>query len=104
MNEPTGAKNPSGCLQPLFKTKADVIERNAVGIKTFATESKYGNLLRCEVQHLTELHLLLPYLFLGLLTLGDVDDGTHELNEIPRSIEDQMAYAVNVPDPLIRMN
>src|SRR6266850_3228834 len=70
MNEPTGAKKPSGCLPPLFKTKADVIERNAVGVNTFAVGSKYGNLLRREVQHLTELHFLLPDLFLGRLALG----------------------------------
>ena len=67
MKEPTGTKNISGCLPPLFKTKADVIERNAVGTKTFTTGSKYRNLLRREVQHLTELHFLLPDLFLGPL-------------------------------------
>jgi DNA-binding winged helix-turn-helix (wHTH) protein/TolB-like protein len=41
MNEQTGAKRTSGCLLPLFKTKAHVIERKAVGIKTFAIRSEY---------------------------------------------------------------
>lgn len=52
MNEPTGSKNPSGGLQPLFKTKAEVIERNAVGINRFAAGSEYRNNLRRKVQNL----------------------------------------------------
>jgi len=72
MNEPTGAKKPSGCLPPFLKTKADVIERNAVGIKTFTTGSKYGNVLRREVQHLTELHFLVADLSFSRIALGDV--------------------------------
>src|SRR2546422_5313524 len=74
MNEPTGTKKISGCLPPLFNTKADVIERNAVGKKTFTTGSKYRNLLRCEVQHLPELHFLLPDLFFGALLFAQVED------------------------------
>src|SRR6266571_1650174 len=74
MNEPTGSRKISGGLPPLFKTKADVIERNAIGIKTFTIGSKYRNLLRREVQHLTELHFLLPDLFLGALLFAQVED------------------------------
>jgi len=51
MKKPGRKKIPGG-LPPLFKTKADVIEPNAVGIKTFATRSEYSNLLRRKVQHL----------------------------------------------------
>jgi hypothetical protein len=42
----------SGCLPPLSKTTADVIEHNAIGTKTFTTRSQYHNLLGREVQHL----------------------------------------------------
>src|SRR5580693_1447744 len=42
--------------------------------------------------------------FVRAFALRDVDHGTHELNEIARSVEDRMSYAVNVPDPLVRMN
>src|SRR5258708_1297182 len=104
MNEPTGTKKISGCLPPLIKTKADVIEPNAIGIKTFTIGSKYRNLLRREVQYLTELHFLLPDLFLGRLTLSDVDDSTGVLNEIPGRAENRMTNTVNVPDGATRMH
>src|SRR5438132_1359759 len=74
MKEPTWTKNSSGFLPPLFKTKADVIERNAVGIKTFTTGSTYRNLLGREVHHLTELQFPLPDLFLGPLLFAQVED------------------------------
>src|ERR1700692_1066701 len=104
MNEPTGAKNISGCLPPLFKTKADVIERNAVGTKTFTTGSKYRNLLRRGVEHLTEPHFLPPDLFLGRLALGDVDHSAHKFNEMAGRAQNRMTYDVNIPDGAIRMH
>src|SRR6266404_1019630 len=79
MNEPTGTKNMSGCLPPLIETKADVIERNAVSIKTFAIGSKYDNLLRREVQHLTDLEFLASDLFLGALLFAQVEDEGYAL-------------------------
>src|SRR5713101_1896404 len=103
MNEPTGAKKISGCLPPLIKTKADVIERNAVGKKTFTTGSKYRNLLRSEVQHLPELHFLLPDLFLGRLALSDVNDSAHKFNEVAGRAQNRLTYGVSVPDGAIRM-
>ena len=104
MNEPTGAKKPSGCLPPFLKTKADVIERNAVGIKTFTTGSKYRNLLGREVQHLTELHFLLPDLFLGRLALRHVDHSAHKFNEMAGRAQNRMTHDVNVPDGATRMH
>src|ERR1700733_13202397 len=98
MKVPTGTKNISGYLPPLFKTKAEVIERIAVGIKTFTSGSNNRNLLRREVQHLTELHFLLPDLFLGLLALRDVDHSAHKFNEMARRVQNRMTYNVNVPD------
>src|SRR5712691_9371143 len=102
--KPIGTKNISGYLLPLFKTKADVIERNTIGIKTFTTGSKYHNLLRREVHHLTELHFLLPDFFLGGFALSDVDHRTGVLNEISARAENRMTNAVNVPDAAIRMH
>src|SRR6266852_4518189 len=103
MSEPPGSKKISGCLLPLFKTKAEVIEPKAVEIKTFTTGSNYRNLLRREVQHLPELHFLLPDLFLGPLALGDVDDSAHKFNEIAGRAQNRMTYNVNVPDGATRM-
>src|SRR4029077_6613415 len=77
MNERTGAKKPSGCLPPLFKTKADVIERNAVGVKTFATRSEHSNKLRNEVDDLTELHFTSAPFLLCSFALSNVDHSAH---------------------------
>src|SRR6266704_227010 len=68
-----GRKKIPGCLPPLFKTEADVIEPNAVGIKTFATRSEYSNLLRRKVQHLLEFHFTSAQFLLCSFTLSDVD-------------------------------
>src|SRR5260370_27577484 len=102
--KPIGTKNIFGYLLPLFKTKAGVLERNTVGIKTFTAGSKYHNLLRREVHHLTELHFLLPDFFLGGFALSDVDHRTGVLNEICAGAENRMTDAVNVPDGAIRMH
>src|SRR5262245_12015248 len=58
MNKPTGLQKTSRRLQPLFKTQAEVMERTAVGIKTFTATSKDRNVLRREVQHLSKLCFL----------------------------------------------
>ena len=60
-------------MPPLFKTKPDVIEPNAVGIKTFATRSEYGDKLRNEVQNLPELCLLFADFFFCSLALFDIN-------------------------------
>src|SRR5713226_10765642 len=104
MNEPTGARKPSGCLPPLFKTKADVIERNAVGIKTFATGSEYSNKLRNEVDYLPELHFTSAPFLLCSFTLSDVDHSAHKFNEMAGRTQNRMTYDVNVPDGATRMH
>src|SRR5260370_25728465 len=104
MNEPTGARNPSGCLPPLFKTKADVIERNAVGIKTFAAGSEYSNKLRNEVDYLTELHFTSAPLYLGSFARSDVDHSAHKFKEMAGRAQNRMTDAVNVPDGATRMH
>jgi hypothetical protein len=40
---------------------------------------------------------------LRTLSLGDIDHGTYELTEIAGSVEDRVAYNVNVSDPFVRM-
>src|SRR5258708_8531984 len=74
MKTQAGVKEPSGRLPPLLKAEAVVIERSAVGIKTFATGSNYDNGLRCEIQDLTELCFLFPDSFFRNLTFRDIQD------------------------------
>src|SRR6266403_1177522 len=104
MNKRPGRKKIPGCLPPLFKTKADVIEPNAVGIKTFATRSEYSNLLRRKVQHLLEFHFTSAQFLLCSFTLSDVDHSAHKFNEIAGRAQNRMTYDVNVPDGAIRMH
>jgi hypothetical protein len=39
-----------------------------------------------------------------MLALSDIDHSTHEFTEIAGSVEDRMAYDVNVPVPFAWMN
>src|SRR4029077_15575057 len=91
-------------LPPLFKVKAEVIERDAVGIETFAVRSEYRNKLRCEVQHLPELRFTSAQLLLCTFTLSDVDHSAHKFNEMAGRAQNRMTYDVNVPDGAIGMH
>src|SRR5580704_60116 len=104
MKKNSGLKKNSGGLPPLFKTKADVIEPNAVGVKTFAIHSVYSNKLRNEVQNLSELHFTSAKFLLCSFTLSDVDHSAHKFNEIAGRAQNRMTYDVNVPDGAIRMH
>jgi hypothetical protein len=42
--------------------------------------------------------------FFRSLALRDVDHGPYEFNEIARSVENRMAYAVNLADTFVWMN
>src|SRR5580704_19660749 len=77
-----GRKKIPGCLPPLFKTKADVIEPNAVGIKTFAIRSEYSNKLRNEVDYLTELRFLLADLVFRSLAIFNVGDDAIPFDDV----------------------
>src|SRR5260370_24025144 len=79
MNE----RAPRFCLPPLINTKAGVIERNAIGIQTFAVGSVYRNKLRREVQHLPKFLLTFPKRFDQLLLLSDIHSRAHESPESP---------------------
>src|SRR5260370_21146942 len=66
------AKAPS--LPPLIQTHAKVIERGAIGIERASIRPKYSEVLRREVQHLTEFHFLLPDLFFGPLLVAQIEN------------------------------
>src|SRR5258708_37239712 len=59
-------------LLPIFTSKAEVIECDAVDIETFAVRSVYRNDVWRGVQYLPELNVLLSSLFFDRLALGDV--------------------------------
>src|ERR1700722_1942881 len=74
---------PGFCLPPLIKTKADVIERDAIGIQTFAVGPVYRNKLRREVQHLPEFFLTFPKRLDQFLLPGNIHSRAHESPESP---------------------
>src|SRR5271169_991861 len=99
-----GRKKSPRCLPPLFKTKADVIEPNAVGIKTFATRSEYRNKLRNEVQNLPKFHFTSAQFLLCSFTFSGVDHSAHKFNEMAGRAQNRMTYDVNVSDGATRMH
>src|SRR5260370_7343563 len=86
MKKRRGRKKIPWCLPPLFKTKADVIEPNSVGIKTFATRSEHSNNLRNEVDYLTELRFLLADPVFRPLALGNVLDRSEHVTSLPARV------------------
>src|SRR5258708_2907650 len=91
-------------LPPLIQTHAKVIERGAIGIQWASIRPKYTEVLRRKVQHLPELHFLLPDLFLGRLTLSDVDHSAHKFSKVAGRAQNRMTYDVNVPDGASRVH
>src|SRR5437879_4470806 len=61
--------NPTS-LPPLIKTHAKELERGAIGIQWASIRPKYTEVLRCEVQHLPELHFLLPDLSFAIFEIA----------------------------------
>src|ERR1700747_244145 len=61
-------------------------------------------MLRCSVQNLTELCLLLPDFIFCFLALGDIHNGPDKLYELARLVQDGMAYSVEMLDPSIGKN
>src|SRR6267154_286737 len=91
-------------LLPLFETKTEVIERDAVKVKAFTVRSVYRNMLRRKVQHLPELHFTSAQFLLCSFTLSDVDHSAHKFNEMAGRAQNRMTYDVNVSDPFVRMH
>src|ERR1700676_2846625 len=73
-------------------------------MQTFTVASIYSDKLRGKLQHLAELLFTSAQFLLCSFALSEIDHSTHDLNELARSVEDYMAYAMNVPDPFVRMN
>jgi len=88
MKEPTGPKNVR-VFAPLFETKARRIEAQRVGRKGRSPPGPSTQPVGARGQHLTELHFLLPHLFLGPLLFSDVDHSAHKFNELARCASEQ---------------
>src|SRR4029077_12866315 len=85
-------------LPPLIQTHSKVIERGAIGVKTFATGSEYRHMLRCQVENLPKLHFTSASFLLCFLTFSDVDHSSDKFNEMTGCIQNRMTYDMNVPD------
>jgi hypothetical protein len=72
MNKRPGRKKIPGCLPPLIKSSAEVIEQDAVSVKTFAVGTEYPGKLRREVQHLPEVRFATLQLLVQLFLLSHV--------------------------------
>src|SRR5258708_19537392 len=79
------------CLPPLLKSKAEVIEQEAVGVKTFVTGSEYSNKLWREVDYLTELCFLFPDLSFCRLAIFDVSDDAIPFDDVAGFISQRRA-------------
>src|SRR5260370_41596035 len=90
-------------LPPFIETDAQVNERAAVYIETFAVGTENRDKLRREVQHLPELHFTSAQFLLCLFTFSDVDHSAHKFNEMAGRAQNRMTYDVNVPDGATRM-
>src|SRR5258708_40309185 len=91
-------------LPPFIDTDAEVIERDAVYIETFAVGTENRDKLRREVQHLPELHFTSAQFLLCPFTLSNVDHSADKFNEMAGRAQNRMTYDVNVPDRAIRMH
>ena len=60
-------------LPPVLDTHAEVGQRHAVRVQTLMRGPEYGDQLRREVQHLTELQLLFLKLLLGLFEFFNLE-------------------------------
>src|ERR1700722_1821887 len=95
--------NPTS-LPPLIQTHTKVIERGAIGVKTFASGSEYRHMLRCQVENLPKFHFTPASFLLCFLTFSDVDHSSDKFNEMTGCIQNRMTYDVNVPDGATRMH
>src|SRR5208283_1479584 len=75
----------------LFHRKTHVFPGHTVGENPFAVRSQYHNHLGDEINQ------LLKFL-LGTLTLGYINHGTHEFNQVAGWAENRVAHDVDVPD------
>src|SRR5271154_4391725 len=88
---------------PVFKTKADVVEHDAVGVKALPVRPVYRNNLRREVENLPELHFTSAPFLLCSYTFSDVDHSADKFNEIAGRAQNRMTHDVDGPDWAIHM-
>src|SRR6266481_10070797 len=79
---PIGRYRAIDSLPPLLKSKAEVIERDAVYKETFAVGTEYTNKLWREVDYLTELRFLLADLVFRPLAIFDVSRDSIPLDDV----------------------
>ena len=103
MSDPTAIKS----LPPLFKSKAAVIEEDAVGVKWFTVRPVYGNMLRRQVQNLPKACFLFADFVFRQLAISNVLDRTEHLPGKTRRVSLQIAltvhdtnFAVGADDPM----
>src|SRR5260370_29111823 len=90
MGESTRMKEPTAigpypaieALPPFLKSKAEVIEQDAVGVKTFVTGSEYSDKLWREVDYLTELCTLFPDLSFRRFALVNIEARSIPLDDV----------------------
>src|SRR5258708_37556103 len=94
-------------LLPLFETKTEVIERDAVKVKAFTVRSVYPNMLRRQVQNLPKACFLFADFVLRQLAISNVLDRTEHLPGKARRVSLQIAltvhdtnFAVGANDPM----
>ena len=103
MSDPTAIKS----LPPLFKSKAAVIEKDAVGVKWFTVRPVYRNMLRRQVQNLPKTCFLFADFVFRQLAISNVLDRTEHLPGKTRRVSLQIAltvhdtnFAVGADDPM----
>src|SRR6266481_8113143 len=88
---PIGRYRAIDSLPPLLKSKAEVIERDAVYKETFAVGTEYTNKLWREVDYLTELRFLLADLVFRPLAIFDVGDDAIPFDDVAGFISQRHA-------------
>src|SRR5271156_1364292 len=84
-------------LPPLFETKTEVIEHDAVGVNAFTVRLEYRNMLRHEVQHLPKPCFLFANFLFGEFRCRNVRNRTNKL-EVAGGIVKRVSDDVDVFD------
>ena len=82
-------------LAPLFKRKAVVIEKDAVGVEWLTVRPVYRNILRRQVQNLPQACFLFADFVFRLLAISNVLDRTEHLPGTARRVSLQIALTVH---------
>src|SRR5882672_87518 len=91
-------------LAPLFKSKAVVIEHDAIGVQWFTVRPVYCNILRRQVQNLPKACFLFADFVVRHLAISNVLDRTEHLPGKPRPVSLQIALTVHDTNLAVRAN